>query len=345
MIQSLKKRDHPLAVLDAQRRTIATGSSVTPFEDRLGDTGLNNLRATGIHTFQINVGRMCNQVCTHCHVDAGPDRKEIMTRETMQLCLDALAKTDAPIVDLTGGAPEMNPSFRWLVERIVELGRHVIDRSNLTILVAPGYEDMPEFLADHKVEVTASLPCYSQERTDAQRGERVFERSIEALRRLNARGYGKPGTGLILNLVYNPVDASLPPDQSALETDYKRELDSRFGIAFNSLYTVTNLPINRFLDFLIESGDYDAYMQKLAGAFNAEAAAGVMCRTTVNIGWDGRLYDCDFNQMLDVTIDHGLPDHIADFDPHRLAARQIRTGNHCYGCTAGAGSSCTGAVT
>lgn len=344
MTQSLKKRNHPLAIIDEQRRMLAEATDVPPFETRLANIRLSPLKATGIQTFQINVGKMCNQVCKHCHVDAGPDRKEIMTRETMQLCLDALQQTDAPIVDLTGGAPEMNPDFRWLVERVVALGRRVIDRSNLTILVTPGYEDLPEFLAHHKVEVTASLPYYLESQTDAQRGDHVFERSIRALKRLNNLGYGRPDSGLTLNLVFNPVGAFLPPKQAAIEADYKRELQRRHGITFNSLFTITNMPISRFLDFLIERGAYDGYMQKLHSAFNDDAARGVMCRSTLSIGWDGTLYDCDFNQMLELPIGENRPTHIRDFDPAAIAARSIRIGNHCYGCTAGGGSSCTGSV-
>lgn len=345
MTQSLKKRNHPLAIVDAQRRVLSESAGIAPFDARLAEIQLAPLMATGIHTFQINVGKMCNQVCGHCHVDAGPDRKEIMTRETMAHCLAALEKTAAPIVDLTGGTPEMNPDFRWLVDRVVEMGRHVIDRSNLTILVTQGYEDMPEFLASRRVEVTASLPYYLESQTDAQRGEHVFERSIRALQRLNALGYGQPETGLTLNLVFNPVGAYLPPKQASIEADYKRELQRRYGIVFNSLFTITNMPISRFLDFLIERGTYDSYMRKLSDAFNADAANSVMCRTTLSIGWEGTLYDCDFNQMLEMPIGNGGPTHIRDFDVAMLANRQIGVGNHCYGCTAGSGSSCTGSVT
>ncbi len=345
MTQSLKKRNHPLAIVDAQRRVLSESAGIAPFDARLAEIQLAPLMATGIHTFQINVGKMCNQVCGHCHVDAGPDRKEIMTRETMEQCLAALEKTDAPVVDLTGGAPEMNPDFKWLVDRVVEMERRVIDRSNLTILVAQGYEDIPEFLAGRRVEVTASLPYYLESQTDAQRGEHVFERSIRALQRLNALGYGQSDSGLTLNLVFNPVGAYLPPKQASIEADYKRELQRRYGIVFNSLFTITNMPISRFLDFLIERGTYESYMRKLSDAFNADAANSVMCRTTLSIGWEGTLYDCDFNQMLEMPIGNGGPTHIRDFDVAMLANRQIGIGNHCYGCTAGSGSSCTGSVT
>lgn len=344
VIQSLHKRHHPLTLLDDQRRIISSARDVEAFERSMDRIGLTPLRATGIEVFQINVGKMCNQVCRHCHVDAGPDRTEIMTLQTMRLCVAALAKTDAPIVDITGGAPEMNPHFCWLVDEALAMGRHVIDRSNLTVLVTSGYEDLPEFLAQRRVEITASLPYYLEKQTDAQRGDHVFERSIRALQRLNELGYGQTGSGLALNLVYNPVGAYLPPRQAAIEADYKRELKRRYGIVFNSLYTVTNMPINRFLDFLIESGNYEAYMLRLASAFNPAAAEKVMCRNTLSIGWDGRLYDCDFNQMLELPVSSGLPKHIRDFDPALLASREIFTGNHCYGCTAGAGSSCTGSL-
>ncbi len=343
MGESLLKQGHALAVLERQRGVIEDGAAVEPFERRLAATGIGELRATGIDVFQINVGRLCNQTCRHCHVDAGPDRTEIMTRQTMELCLAALRQIDASIVDITGGAPELNSDFRWLVEQVRSLGRHVIDRCNLTVLVLPGYDDLPEFLAAHRVEITASLPYYLEQQTDAQRGEHVFERSIRALQRLNEIGYGR-GDGLMLNLVYNPVGAFLPPRQAAIEADYKRELARRHGIVFDRLYTITNMPINRFLDYLLTSGNYDAYMRKLAGAFNVEAAASVMCRTTLSVGWDGTLYDCDFNQMLDLRVGDGLPRHIRDFDAALLARRTICTGKHCYGCTAGAGSSCTGAT-
>lgn len=343
-MKSLLGRHHPLAVLEQQRAMLGGRAVVEPFDAPMGRHGLSPLRAVGIAVFQINVGKMCNQTCRHCHVDAGPDRTEIMSRETMELCIAALRRTDAPVVDITGGAPEMNPHFRWLVEQVRALGRHVIDRCNLTILTLPAYADMPEFLARQGVEITASLPYYLEHQTDAQRGAHVFERSIAALKRLNELGYGRASSGLMLNLVFNPVGAYLPPRQSAIEADYKRELRRRHGIEFNSLFTLTNMPINRFLEYLVESGNYDGYMRRLTAAFNPDAARAVMCRTTLSVGWDGRLYDCDFNQMLDVPVNHGLPDHIRDFDPARLASREICTANHCYGCTAGAGSSCTGAV-
>jgi len=293
---------------------------------------------------QINVGKMCNQVCKHCHVDAGPDRKEIMTRETMQHCLDALARTDIPTVDLTGGAPEMNPDFRWFVEEISKLGRQVLVRCNLTIIVAnKKYYDLPEFFKKHGVEVVSSLPFYTADKTDRQRGDGVFEDSIKALKMLNAVGYGQPGTGLVLNLVYNPAGAFLPPAQLGLEQQFKRALLKDFGIVFNSLFAITNIPVSRYLDYLIESGNYAGYLEKLVNAFNPVAAAGVMCRNTVSVGWDGGLYDCDFNQMLDLYVASPVK-HIRDFDVDTLAQRAIVVNQHCYGCTAGSGSSCGGAT-
>jgi len=281
---------------------------------------------------------MCNQTCHHCHVDAGPDRREIMTQETMQHCLTAMESANIGTLDITGGAPEMNPDFRWFVSRARESGRHVIDRCNLTILLAPGFTDTPEFLAANRVEVVASLPCYTESTVDKQRGDGVFNKSIRAIRRLNDLGYGHDAA-LPLSLVYNPGGASLPPSQATLEATYKRELAERHGIHFTRLFTIANMPISRFLDDLQKSGKYESYMQKLIAAFNPVAAGNVMCRSLVSVGWDGQLFDCDFNQMLDLRIGH-----IRDFDATTFATRTILTAQHCYGCTAGAGSSCTGAV-
>jgi len=344
MSRSLLGQGHPLAVVDEQRVILRPGGRFRPFETALRDAGTAPLTSLGIETLQINLGKLCNQTCKHCHVDAGPDRKEVMSRETMADCLRALASTDIPTVDLTGGAPELNPHFRWLVEQVRALGRHVMDRCNLTILMARGYQDLPEFLARHRVEVVASLPYFLARNTDAQRGEGVFEASIAALHRLNDLVYGRDGTGLELNLVYNPTGAFLPPRQASVEPEFRRELLTRHGVAFNHLYVITNMPINRFLEFLLRTEQFDEYMRRLVGAYNPAAAAGVMCRTTLSVGWDGRLYDCDFNQMLELPLAPDQPRHIADFDAGRLADRTIATGLHCYGCTAGAGSSCTGSV-
>ena len=342
---TLLGRQSPLAPAAEQLRILAQTQLSRPFDLRLADSGLHPLRATSLSVFQINVGKLCNQTCRHCHVDAGPDRRESMSRETAALCIEALAKTDIPTVDITGGAPELNPNFRWLVEQARALGRHVMDRCNLSVLLLPSQADLADFLARHEVEVIASLPYYRASQTDAQRGEGVFEKSMESLKRLNRLDYGREGSGLVLNLVYNPVGAFLPPKQDAIEAQFRRELSTRHGIRFNHLYTITNMPISRFLEFLVESGNYDAYMERLANAFNPTAASGVMCRSMISIGWDGTLYDCDFNQMLDLPVGHGMPQHVRDFDVALLASREIVTRNHCYGCTAGAGSSCSGAVT
>jgi radical SAM/Cys-rich protein len=340
---SLKVLGHPLASAQEQLRVLG-GGAAPPFDGVLAASGLAPLTSTGMTVFQINVGKLCNQTCKHCHVDAGPDRREVMTRVIMELCLAALARTAIPIVDVTGGAPELNPHFRWLVEQVRALGRRVIDRCNLTVLLLPSEAGLAEFLAAHEVEITASLPYYLAERTDAQRGEHVFEKSVEALRLLNGLGYGQPGSKLRLNLVYNPVGAFLPPPQKAIEADYHREMERRYGVVFHELYTITNMPISRYLDFLVRSGNYESYMQRLVHAYNPVAAAGVMCRYTLSVGWDGTLYDCDFNQMLELPLDHGAPKHIRDFDPAQLDWRRIVTGQHCYGCTAGSGSSCAGAT-
>jgi radical SAM/Cys-rich protein len=328
-----------------QLRILGQANGIPLFREKMRAAGLDPLRAIGITVLQINVGKLCNQTCHHCHVDAGPDRKEVMTRATAELCLRALAKTGIPNVDITGGAPELNPNFRWLVEQTVALGRHVTDRCNLSVLLLPGQADLPDFLARHRVEVIASLPYYRAAQTDAQRGSGVFAKSISALRKLNELGYGEPGSGLILNLVHNPVGAYLPPKQQAIEAQFRRELERRHGVVFNSLYTITNMPVGRFLGFLLARGNYEGYMQRLANAFNPVAAAGVMCRYTLSVGWDGALYDCDFNQMLSLPLACDSPQHVRDFDAARLGERPIATCNHCYGCTAGPGSSCGGSIT
>lgn len=342
---TLLRSGNRLADASEQLKVLTAGNSRhKPFEQSLSESGLLPLRATGIEVLQVNLGKLCNQTCRHCHVDAGPDRREIMTRENVEACIEVLRQSEIPMIDVTGGAPEMNPHFRWLIAEARGLGRHVIDRSNLTILLAPGYEDLPEFLAEHRVEVVASLPCYLAENTDAQRGEGVFAKSIEALRRLNALGYGRPETGLVLTLVYNPVGPSLPPAQADLEKTYHYELKTRYDVEFSRLFTITNMPISRFLDDLLETGRYDDYMHTLISSYNPAAVAGVMCRTTLSVAWDGRLYDCDFNQMLDLDLSPGLPNTIAQYDQEQLKQRRIVTGQHCYGCTAGSGSGCQGAI-
>ena len=343
---SLLKRKDSLADPARQWEILedATAVGITPFKERVQTIGLLPLKATGVEIFQINVGKMCNQVCKHCHVDAGPDRKEIMTRETMQECLDAIAKSSAHTVDLTGGAPEMNPDFRWFVEQLSALGKHIIVRCNLTIIVAnKKYYDLPEFFKQHKIEVVSSLPYFSAKRTDSQRGEGVFEKSIRALRMLNEAGYGQAGSDLKLNLVYNPSGAFLPDDQMALEAQFKKKLLDGYEVVFNELYAITNLPVSRFLEYLVRSEKYEDYMNELANAFNPVAAANVMCRNTVSVSWDGYLFDCDFNQMLELKL-KGKAQHVRDWDNEELSQREIILSQHCFGCTAGAGSSCGGTV-
>lgn len=315
------------------------------FAQTLADYGLSPLTSQGIETLQINVGKICNQTCHHCHVDAGPHRTEIMTLETMDTILAVLRRHPGiQTVDITGGAPEMNPHFEYLVSECRALDRHVLDRCNLTIFFVKGKHHLPQFLADHHVEIIASLPCYSEANVDQQRGRGVFERSIMALRQLNQLGYGIEGSGLALNLVYNPLGPKLPPNQHELEADYKEELGNRFGISFNRLYTITNMPISRFLDDLRTTGRYEEYMELLANSFNPASVDELMCRKLISIGWDGQLYDCDFNQMLDIPILKGMPQTITDFGLELLSHRPINTDHHCFGCTAGAGSSCGGAI-
>lgn len=322
------------------------GDKVPLFRDKLEDINLFPLKPTKLEIFQINVGKMCNQVCKHCHVDAGPDRKEIMTRETMQQCVDIIAKYKFTTLDLTGGAPEMNNNFRWFIEEIrkVDTEIKIIVRCNLTIILAnPKYHDLPDFFKKNNIEVVSSLPATSASRTDSQRGDGVFDDSIKALQMLNAVGYGMEGTGLNLNLVYNPAGAFLPAGQAGLEKEFKRVLKTKFNIEFNSLFAITNIPISRYLDYLLVSGNYAAYMEKLVAAYNPEAAVNVMCRNTLSIGWDGFLYDCDFNQMLELKV-AAKSRHISEFDYDELSNRSIIVNQHCYGCTAGAGSSCGGEV-
>jgi radical SAM/Cys-rich protein len=314
------------------------------FEAALRESDLFPLTTTGIEILQINFGYLCNQTCKHCHVQAGPHRTEIISQETLEVCLDILRRSEIPTVDLTGGAPEMNPHFEWFVKEAIALRRQVMVRCNLSILLEPGFEHLAQFYADQRIEVIASLPYYSARFVDSQRGQGIFEKSIQALQKLNALGFGAESTGLKLNLVYNPAGAFLPPSQAGIEADFKRELWQRHSIRFNHLFTIANMPIGRFRDALIGTGNYEAYMQRLIAAYNPQAAAAVMCRYTLSVGWDGSLYDCDFNQVLNLNCNHGAPDHINEFDFEKLKSRQIVTGLHCFGCTAGAGSSCGGAV-
>ncbi|HXG17543.1 MAG TPA: arsenosugar biosynthesis radical SAM (seleno)protein ArsS [Methylomirabilota bacterium] len=317
-----------------------------PFAARLRREGVS-LTRSGIGAVQLNVGKRCNQACLHCHVDAGPKRTEIMDRRTAELALEFIRAAGVWTVDITGGAPELNPSFRFLVEQARCDGRQVLDRCNLTVLLEPGQEDLPPFLAAMGVEVIASLPCYLLENVERQRGRGVYDKSIEALRRLNAEGYGQERSGLVLNLVYNPIGAHLPP-QDNLEADYKREPGTRFGIRFNHLYTLTNMPIARFAHTLQREGQFDAYLELLATAFNPATLNNLMCRNLVSISWDGFFYDCDFNQMLDLRLGNGKPLRLGEQSGAELVRqvvrREILTDSHCYGCTAGTGSSCGGAL-
>ena len=315
------------------------------FTDKLNKYG-KALDRGKTEILQINVGKLCNQTCTHCHVNAGPKRKEIITRETIDRIVAWLEESDIPIVDITGGAPELVPDFRYLVERIKQLShpRHIKDRCNLTVFFEPGQEDLPPFLAANQIEIIASLPCYSRENVDAQRGDGVFEKSIHALKTLNELGYGID-PNLPLHLVYNPVGTALPGPQAELESDYHEELHSRFGVIFNDLFTITNMPIARYASFLRAAGEYDNYLARLGDAFNPETVENLMCRSTLNIGWHGEVYDCDFNQMLDLQWRDEKPLFLWDLDPCDFENHPILTGEHCLGCTAGAGSSCGGALT
>ncbi len=347
ILATLEKRLAPLSTAEAQLERLHGVELPATFESNLASAGLLPLTATGIDILQINVGRRCNQTCRHCHVDAGPDRKEVMSREVMEACLTFLERHRVRTFDITGGAPELHPDFREIVARGAATGAHAMHRCNLTAILLPNYADIPELLARHRVEIVASLPYFQSSETDAQRGEGVFEESIEALRRLNALGYGT-GAGLQLNLVTNPVGTFLPANQAALETRWKREMLRRYGITFDRLFTITNMPISRFLEFLDERGKVEEYLTTLANAFNPAAAAGVMCRGTLSVSYDGALHDCDFNQMLEMPLAGSAPRTIFDALSAdgfaALASREIAVAPHCYGCTAGSGSSCGGAV-
>jgi radical SAM/Cys-rich protein len=326
---------------EEMHRLRATG--IPTFESRVAEEGVSVLQVETVDILQVNLGKLCNQVCTHCHVDAGPDRTENMTAETTGQVLELLKKHPIPTLDLTGGAPELNPNFRMLVREARALGRNVLDRCNLTVLTLKSQPGLIDFLAEHQVEVVASLPSFRQAGTDAQRGDGIFVKSILALKRLNEAGYGR-GNGLKLNLVYNPVGAFLPASQTSLERDYKRELAERFDVVFDNLFTITNMPIRRYLEYLERSGNLQSYMELLAGAFNPAAAEAVMCRNYLSVGWDGQLYDCDFNQMLEMPVNSGAADTLSALLVSGELRRRVRTGTHCFGCTAGSGSSCAGSV-
>lgn len=348
-VKSLKSRANSLAnpknQLDFLSNGIFKDGNLVPFEQKILATQKSPLKTKSLEILQLNLGYMCNQTCAHCHVDAGPDRKEIMSRETLKDCLAVLDQNNIRTLDLTGGAPEMNPHFRWFIQEARKTKvKDIIVRSNLTILLAnKKFYDLPEFFAQHQLHVVSSLPFYRKEKTDRQRGNGVFDRSIEALKKLNAVGYGVPESKLQLDLVYNPAGAFLPGNQKQLELDFKKSLKQDFNIVFNQLFTITNLPISRFLEYLIASENYEDYMHELVSAFNPKALDQVMCTHTLSVGWDGLLYDCDFNQMLSLKI-QGDIQHIKDVNPQKLEDRCIRVSQHCYGCTAGSGSSCQGAL-
>lgn len=309
-------------------------------------TSFPDIRRGQLETLQVNLGYLCNQTCKHCHVNAGPNRKELMDRETVDQVLEYAEVRGVQSLDLTGGAPELNPNFRYLVTRAVELGIKIIDRCNLTVLQEPGQEDLSEFLASMRVEIVASLPCYLKENVENQRGKGTFDRSLEGLRALNRQGYGQQGSGLTLNLVFNPQGASLPPAQGELEADYKRVLLEAYGVRFNNLFTITNMPISRFGSTLLSHGEFDRYMQLLKTAHSTDNLKTVMCRSLLSIDWQGFVYDCDFNQMLDMPVAHNgsSRSHISELMQVDLTGRPVRIAEHCYGCTAGQGSSCGGAL-
>ena len=323
-----------------QLRHLARVPGEAPFADMLA----RPLRAEDIQILQLNVGRRCNLMCKHCHVEAGPHRREMMTRPVLEKCLEILAGHPIGTIDVTGGAPEMNPHLPWFLEQVSRLGRRLLVRSNLAILAQDAYRHFLDIYADLKVEVVTSLPDPKSQRTDRQRGHGVYDLVIAMMRALNARGYGRPGSGLVLDLVYNPVGAYLPGAQEALARTFKAQLAREHGLCFNNLFCLGNCPVGRYLDYLIRSENYEAYMTELIHAFNRGAVDNLMCRTTLSVGWNGKLYDCDFNQMLDLPVDHGAPSHVDVFDLEKLKNRQIVVANHCYACTAGAGSSCQGAL-
>lgn len=350
MIKSLHKRQSELANSQKQLEILSNGifqnGDLPKFKDKIAETGQFPLTAKKLEILQINVGYMCNQVCEHCHVDAGPDRKEIMTRETMLQCLEVIKNTGAHTLDLTGGAPEMNPDFRWFVEEASKIGvKDFIVRSNLTIIRSnKKYYDLPEFFKKHNIHVISSMPHWTKGKTDKQRGDGVFDKSVSALKALNSVGFGMPDSGLRLDLVYNPSGAFLPGNQASMEKDFKSALIDEFGIHFNNLFTITNLPISRFLDYLIASENYEDYMYALVEAYNPATVKNVMCINTLSVSWDGFLYDCDFNQMLNLPVNSKVK-HISEYNESLLEGRKIMISQHCYGCTAGAGSSCQGSVT
>lgn len=351
-VLSLSRQQSPLADPQVQiavlnQLDLSEHSHQGSFNHCLTAHGWSGLQPSTLEIFQINIGKLCNMTCRHCHVDAGPDRtQENMDRQTIDACLLALDQTSAHTVDITGGAPELNPHFRYLVDQCVERGKQVIDRCNLTVLLLPRMQDLPQWFAERGVEIVCSLPHYRQWNTDAQRGEGTYAQSLQALKHLNAVGYGQGDPRRRLTLVTNPIGAFLAPNQGPIEQEWKDGLWQNHGISFDRLIALNNMPISRYLDWLQASGNLKAYMEVLVNAFNPATIAGLMCRNTLSISWDGRIYDCDFNQMLDLEAKdpNGESFHIRDFEPSLLSQRRIQTGRHCFGCTAGSGSSCGGAT-
>ncbi|MDA7835884.1 arsenosugar biosynthesis radical SAM protein ArsS [Salibacteraceae bacterium] len=349
LTKTLQSRSSDLSKPESQVEFLSSGifsdGKAPIFRNLLDDHSSFPLKPNTLEVLQVNLGYMCNQTCKHCHVDAGPDRTEIMTKQTMQSCIDVIKSNNIETIDLTGGAPEMNPNFKWFVEHARPYVNEIIVRSNLTIIEAnKTYNELPVFIAKNKIRLVSSLPFYNADKTDRQRGKGVFDKSINALRKLNNLGYGKPESGLTIDLVYNPTGAFLPAPQLSLEKEFKKVLKEEFDICFNQLFCITNLPISRFLDYLIQTENYEDYMFKLIESFNPEALDGVMCKSTLSVGWNGTLYDCDFNQMLDLKIDPNSPQSISSFNIDTLKNRVINTSQHCFGCTAGAGSSCQGSL-
>ena len=312
------------------------------FLQKIDEVHRNPLRSEGVEILQMNVGRVCNLSCKHCHVEAGPQRTEQMSRGVFEKCLDILRKSEIPTIDITGGSPEMNPHMEWFLAEVANLERRLIVRSNLVILLEGEYRKFVDIYEKNRVELVISLPDYTGKKTDKQRGEGAFAAIVKALKILNQRGYGMEGSGLVLDIVHNPIGAYLPGSQQVLEQEYRRRLKEDHDVRFNQLFCLTNLPVGRYLEYLTTTDNYIDYMTELVGAFNPGAVDRVMCKTTVSVGWDGTLYDCDFNQMLKLPINHGAPNHIMSFDMTRLRSRRIVINNHCFGCTAGAGSSCQG---
>jgi len=325
--------------------TLLTNSKgIIPFEQSLAKSALLPLYAENVDILQINITHRCNLQCKHCHVQAGPDRTEVMPKSIMEACLNVVRNNPIDVIDITGGAPELHPDLSWFLTELSKLSRRLIVRSNLAVLHQPEYQHFLDLYSQYKVEIVGSLPHFRSDRTDRQRGNGIFEQVITIIRELNNRGYGKPESGFLLDIVHNPVGAYLPGNQVSIEQEYRNALAHHYGIQFNQLYCLTNNPVGRYLEYLLRSDNYNDYMAALADAYNPVAAKNVMCRSTVSVGWDGTLYDCDFNQMLGLPLDHSMPRHIEQFDSTKLSSREIVTNNHCYACTAGSGSSCQGAT-